>query len=282
VNYFELYPGDYRRDTARLSLAEHGAYLLLMADYYGGEEALPAGYADLYRITGAQGAAEQKAVRTVANAYFPIFEDGLRHNSRADREIEKAQKRIETARRNGAKHKPKANPAGNPVGSSQDTHRLTQSGEALHTPHATSQGLASGHTPTSLEGATAAGRACRLMREAGVIRSNPSHAGLLQALAAGVTPEALGDTAREGIEKDIGDPFAWAIATALKRHQHAQRPVIAGPARIVPQSRHVAGTAGFLGASHEAVHPDSDLVLDADRGGLGEPVPAQPRRLPRG
>jgi uncharacterized protein YdaU (DUF1376 family) len=286
VNYFELYPGDYLRDTSRLSLTDHGAYLKLMLAYYGDEQALPADYDGLYQIAAAITAGDKTAVRKIADRYFPIASDGLRRNNRIDAEIAKAQKRIAQARENGAKHKPGKNPAGmpagNPAGHPAGTQPVTRSGEALHTPHATSQGESSGHTLSSLEGATTAGRACRLMRDAGCMRSNPSHAGLLQALAAGVTPEALGDTAREGIEKSIGDPFAWAIATAMKRHQQAQRPVIAGPPRIVPQSRHVAGTAGFLGASHEATNPDSDLVLDADRRGLGEPVPAEPRRLPRG
>jgi uncharacterized protein YdaU (DUF1376 family) len=282
VNYFELYPGDYLRDTSRLALIEHGAYLKLMLTYYGDGQPLPASHDDLYQITAAITAADKAAVRKVADRFFPVAADGLRHNNRIDLEIEKAQKRIDRARENGKKHKPTKNPVGYPVGMPAGTQRVTHSGEALHTPHATSQGESFGHTLSSLEAATTAGRACRLMRDAGCIRSNPSHAGLLQALAEGVTPEALGDTAREGIEKSIGDPFAWAIATALKRHQHAQRPTIAGPPRVVPQSRHVAGTAGFLGASHEAQHPDSDLVLDVDRRGLGEPVPAEPRRLPRG
>lgn len=250
MNYFELYPGDYRRDTARLSLAEHGAYLLLMADYYGGEQPLPAAYADLYRITGAQGSAEQKAVRSVANNYFPVADDGLRHNSRADREIEKARKRIDTARKNGAKHKPKQNPAGNPVGSSWDTQRVTQSGEALHTPHATSQNLSSGQAPDSWNG-TEAGRACRLMREAGCIQSNPSNPDLIAALSEGVTPEALADTVREGLEAGKQKPFAWAIATARSRHAEGARPVSTGPPQKQRTGKTAQGIQILEGLKHE-------------------------------
>ena len=147
MNYFELYPGDYRRDTARLSLAEHGAYLLLMADYYASEQPLPADLPALYRIVGAQGAAEQRAVRSVADQYFPVAEDGLRHNARADREIAKAQKRIHAARQNGAKggrktepkRNPPANPLGTPAGTQWGGQQGTHSGEALQTPHAIHQ-----------------------------------------------------------------------------------------------------------------------------------------------
>ena len=149
MNYFELYPGDYRRDTARLSLAEHGVYLLLLADYYASETPLPADIVALCRIAGAQGASEQRAVKSVADQFFPVGDDGLRHNSRADREIAKAQKRINAARRNGAgggrkpggggtQQEPGNNPLGIPAGTQWDTRQLpqqgTHSGEALQTP----------------------------------------------------------------------------------------------------------------------------------------------------
>lgn len=290
MNYVEFYPGDYKRDTARLSLAEHGAYTLLLADYYAGERALPKPYADLYRIANAQGAAEQKAVRLVADHYFPVGEDGLRHNTRADKEIAKAQKRIKTARENGAKNKPGKNPAGDPVGmpagdpqgTQRDTPRHTQSGEALHTPHATSQGQASGHTPSSLEGATNAGRACRLMRDAGCMRTNPSHANLVAALAAGITPEALGDTAREGVEAGKTDPFAWAITTAVRRHSDAQRPTITGPPKVRPQSQNNLGMTQILAGTHHDPNSDPDLVLDADPRGPGDALRTEPRRISGG
>jgi hypothetical protein len=69
-----------------------------------------------------------------------------------------------------------------------------------------------------LEGATLAGRACLLMRQAGCGHTNPSHVDLVAALSEGVSPEALADTAREAVESGIRRPFAWAIATARGRH----------------------------------------------------------------
>jgi hypothetical protein len=68
---------------------------------------------------------------------------------------------------------------------------------------------------------TDAGRACRLMREAGCIHTNPSHPELVAAIAEGVTGEALADTVREGIEAGKKKPFAWAISTARSRHADA-------------------------------------------------------------
>ena len=239
MNYFEFYCGDYARDTAHLSLAEHGAFLLLMSAYYSTEKPLPADYVSLFRIARAMSASEQKAVRAVADEFFPVADDGLRHNARADREIEKAKRRIGTARDNGrkggrpTKENPAGYPMGNPTGNPPDNppgfDPLTGSepaGKAHHTPHA----IAVGSTEASAKafGGTDAGRACLLMRQAGCVQTNPSHVDLAAALSEGVTPETLADTVREGIEAGKRNPFTWAIATARSRHADGPKPITGG------------------------------------------------------
>lgn len=87
MNYFELYPGDYLRDTTRLTLVEHGAYLRLLMTYYAEEQPLPSDDAELFVIVSAVTPADKAAVRKVADRFFPIFPDGLRHSVRADKEI---------------------------------------------------------------------------------------------------------------------------------------------------------------------------------------------------
>jgi hypothetical protein len=78
-------------------------------------------------------------------------------------------------------------------------------------------------------------RACALMVEAGCKQSNPSHPDLIAAIAEGVTPQALADTAREAIAKGRKNPFAWAIATA--RNRQADGPTArGGKAKPVPAS----------------------------------------------
>ena len=148
MNYFELYPGDYLRDTTRLTLIEHGAYLRLLMAYYAEETPLPKSESELYVIVSAVSTADKAAVRKVADRFFPVSEDGVRRNGRTDAEIKKAQRRISIARENGSKGgrkknppgNPSGNPAGNPPGSPRGnpagTQRGTRSGEALHTPHA--------------------------------------------------------------------------------------------------------------------------------------------------
>ncbi|MGH8684079.1 MAG: YdaU family protein, partial [Nitrosospira sp.] len=104
MNYYERYCGDYQRDTAHLSLAEHGAYTMLLDTYFSVEKPLPAEFPSLYRVCRAMTRIEQQAVRAVAEQFFPVSEiDGLRHNRRADREIVKARPKIEAARINGKK-----------------------------------------------------------------------------------------------------------------------------------------------------------------------------------
>lgn len=143
MNYFEFYVGDYARDTTHLTLIEHGAYLMLMATYYGSEKPLPAELPMLYRIARAMTPPEQKAVRTIAEQFFPVDTDGLRHNRRADDLIAKAQVRIEAARSNGGKGgRPRKNPAGNPVGFDSDTQQEPSgepTGKAHQTPYTKEQ-----------------------------------------------------------------------------------------------------------------------------------------------
>lgn len=104
MNYYERYCGDYQRDTAHLSLAEHGAYTMLLDTYFSVEKPLPSDLPSLYRVCRAMTRLEQQAVKAVAEQFFPVSEvDGLRHNQRADREIAKARPKIEAARINGRK-----------------------------------------------------------------------------------------------------------------------------------------------------------------------------------
>jgi uncharacterized protein YdaU (DUF1376 family) len=89
VNFYKRHLGDYSKDTPHLPMMEHGAYALLLDYYYATERPLPAEITEIYRFTRAMSKAEQKAVQNVVGQFFPISEDGLRHNKRADEEIEK-------------------------------------------------------------------------------------------------------------------------------------------------------------------------------------------------
>lgn len=98
MNFYKRYIGDYQRDTAHLSLMEHGAYTLLLDATYATGKAVPADLEALYRICRAVSKAERAAVASVASQFFPVNGDGSRHNRRADIEIGKYGEQAETNR----------------------------------------------------------------------------------------------------------------------------------------------------------------------------------------
>lgn len=130
----------------------------------------------------------------------------------------------------GSKKNPTGNPESVPSGvpsGSQETGTGTGNKDQEHktAPHAPSPP----DPPASPASPSEAGRACLLLRQAGCTRVNPSHPDLLDALAEGVTPEAIRDTYAE--KPDATNPFAWAIATARARHAEGPKPISTGPPR---------------------------------------------------
>ncbi|WP_186031886.1 YdaU family protein [Burkholderia gladioli] len=103
MNYYERYCGDYQRDTAHLSLMEHGAFTMLLDTYYATEKPLGFDSVSLFRICRAMTPEEQAAVLRVADEFFPVGEDGLRHNKRADGLIVKTRAKLDSKRQNGEK-----------------------------------------------------------------------------------------------------------------------------------------------------------------------------------
>ena len=114
---------------------------------------------------------------------------------------------------------------------------------------------------------TDAGLACRAMRDAGLFHANPSDARLLEALAFGVTPQALADTVREGLARNPpiegARLFPWAISTAHGRLRDARatkpttthpspRPAAAAP------SRTLQGLAALEQMKHGTLVPERD------------------------
>ena len=123
MNYYARYCGGYAKKTARLTLMQHGAYTLLLDEYYSTEQPLPDNMDELFRLCRAMSKAEQDAVLFVVERFFPLGEDGLRHNERADEMIEKARPKTEAARANGKKGgRPKNNPGGYETETHIETH----------------------------------------------------------------------------------------------------------------------------------------------------------------
>ncbi len=228
MNYYERHLGDYAKDTGHLSLLEHGVYTLLLDRYYATEAGIPQD--QVHRIARARTPEERAAVDAVLQDFFRI-DGNLWVNGRVEEELEKAKVRISKARENGKKggRPPKKNPKGTPekpsgfpAGSENETQPKAHQSPDTSIPPDRSQ-----QAPEIPDGATLAGAACLLMRQAGCFTTNPSHPDLLAAIAEGVTPQVLADTAAEGLARapPVAKPFAWAITTARARHAEGPKAV---------------------------------------------------------
>jgi uncharacterized protein YdaU (DUF1376 family) len=95
MNYYQRHIGDYLKDTAHLSLLEHGIYTRLLDVYYTRESGIPDDQAA--RLIGARGS-EIKALKTVLSEFFQLI-DGIWSQDRCDREIELYKSKSEKASR---------------------------------------------------------------------------------------------------------------------------------------------------------------------------------------
>lgn len=216
MNFFKLYIGDYQRDTAHLSVTEHGAYLLMLQHYYATEKPLPIGKA-LHRMLRAQDKAERDAIDTVAKQFWRETDQGL-VNDRADAEIAKASAQADTnariAREREAKRKATRKDH------EQSTNRATndQPNQTPDTRHHTTpihtESISTSVAPEPTEGA----RVCLALKSHG-IRGNPSHPLLLALINAGATPKEFADAAPAAQGK--ADPFAYLLGIVQGRRRDA-------------------------------------------------------------
>ena len=102
MNRYNRYPGDYLRSTSDLSLAEHGAYTLLLDWYYSNERPIE----DLrkFSVSRATSDDERKITQWVLDRFFKQEVRGdqlVWVHARAESEIAKARPKIEASRTNG-------------------------------------------------------------------------------------------------------------------------------------------------------------------------------------
>jgi uncharacterized protein YdaU (DUF1376 family) len=84
--WFKFFPGDYLADTRRLSQRQHGAYMLLMLDYYSTGEPPPNDDVELSRITQSDSVSDWKLIRSAIEKYFEVS-DGLWRHKRIEVEL---------------------------------------------------------------------------------------------------------------------------------------------------------------------------------------------------
>jgi uncharacterized protein YdaU (DUF1376 family) len=89
IIWYSFYPADYARDTAHLSILEHGAYRLLLDHYYLTGVPLPASAVHLHRVCRTFAEEEQVALHSVLHQFFTLTDDGWRHE-RVEAELAKS------------------------------------------------------------------------------------------------------------------------------------------------------------------------------------------------
>jgi uncharacterized protein YdaU (DUF1376 family) len=93
--------GDYLADTSHLSTLEHGAYLLILMHYWR-KGPLPNDLAKIAQIAKL-GSDAWSIPQALLSEFFFLAEDGMYHQKRADREIEKWQGKRQSAQEKAAK-----------------------------------------------------------------------------------------------------------------------------------------------------------------------------------
>ena len=102
MHYYQHNIGDYRRDTAHLSLLEHGVYRQLLDMYYLSESPIPRETQLVFRRLSARTQDEQKAVEIILNEFFLLTDEGWMHK-RCSKDIGEYHQKAIIARENGRK-----------------------------------------------------------------------------------------------------------------------------------------------------------------------------------
>jgi uncharacterized protein YdaU (DUF1376 family) len=186
MNYYERHLGDYAKDTAHLSMLEHGAYNLLLDRYYSTETGIPASQA--HRVARARSKEEKQAVDDVLSEFF-TFDDGVWINQRAEEEIARAHVKIAAAKENGKKGgRPKKpalgfetetqeKPSGLFVGSETETQEKAHQtpDTSLRKPLSQRASCTQPESREQPEAISRKGIVCGLLRKAGMADSAPHY-----------------------------------------------------------------------------------------------------------
>lgn len=214
MNFVKLYIGDYQRDTGHLSIAEHGAYLLMLQHFYATEKPLPTGKA-LHRLLRAESKAEREAIDSVTQQFW-TEEDGQLVNRRALVEIRKADHQRTVNREVGKRggRPPRTDPETDSVPRAEtDSVPIRNPNQTPDTRHQTKDLPPASAFPSS-EGGTPAGALSRALRSKG-IASNPMDPRLIALAEAGMTPAqaaAAADEAREAKGANSRIPAGYVLA----------------------------------------------------------------------
>lgn len=131
MNYYERHIGDYLKDTAHLSLLEHGIYGRLLDLYYTRET--PIADEGICRLIGARTPDEAHALGEVLREFFTLSDGGW-HHSRCDKEIERYLHKQQKAKDSANARWSKTDGNANAMRSHNDGNALQSPVSSLQTP----------------------------------------------------------------------------------------------------------------------------------------------------
>ena len=218
MNYYERHIGDYLKDTAHLSLLEHGVYSRLMDVYYTKETGIPA--ADVSRLIGARSRDEKAALHVVLQEFFVLDADAYKQ-ARCDREIARVKDKQEKAKRSAnARWKPDAAQSeGN-----ADAMRTHSDGNAPRhqTPDTSNQSPVTSNQTEDRDGSSPpsqAAKVCLVLKAEGIGSVNPAHPKLLELLANGA--EVVDFIAAAKVSVNAGKGFAYLLGVVKGMREDA-------------------------------------------------------------
>lgn len=309
MNHYSRHIGDYLKDTAHLSLLEHGVYGRLLDVYYTREGPIPDDQAA--RLIGARSREEKDALTAVLSEFFQRV-DGEWRQKRADAELtaylagqpERETKKTNEALRlqrfrqeraalfarlhehglhadwnikisdlralvertcNAKPETPATAPATfqvTPPATDETAPATLATATSTTTTTTTTTNI---KTEREIARASPAGLACQAMRAAGIAAVNPSHPDLTDLLAAGVTPEQLGDLTREVFTTHGPKPMAYVLKVMRSRFIEPAPKAPASPPRRSVHDERAATIAAATGANRQRpverdITPDSTVV----------------------
>lgn len=284
MNYYERHLGDYARDTAHLSILEHGVYTLLLDRYYATEAPIPADQA--HRVARARSRDERAAVDAVLAEFFTLDGDMYR-NKRADEMIEQyheAEPEREAKRANGKDRVRRCRERRKAIFdalrerdvvpkwdtpmeeletllkrvTAQPVTRYATANQTPDTKHQTP--IKETHTldtggslpsEDSRQSVTAVGSICMAMKGAGLAMVQPAHPKLLALIAQGASEAQFVHAAREAVSRGKGFAYALGALEGQMRDAASMTPAKTKPEVIHENNRNVAEQWAGTGVIHE-------------------------------
>lgn len=301
--WMPLFIGDYLADTAHLTTEQHGAYFLLLMAAWKREGYLPNDAVQL----GAIARLSPARWRQHAAVILPLFqvEGEQLVQGRLAEEYRAARSANDAQRENGKKGgRPKKNnptetqkkptgfdrvnpnetpsPSPTPEASKDEASGHTPPVAAVSEPEPDRVGVFEGHDdpPASTPNPVAAFAIALTKAGLQCTSLNPD---LVAYVDAGGTVEHLVQCA--SLPESQGKAATYAIRIARRELATTAAPVFVGQPRVpfpAQPSRQAQGVANILGVNaHDLVanFARGTVVPDPDPAVLGEPVPAEPRRL---